>query len=150
MVFGQTVFVKVMDTDRYGRTVGMGMVNGKCLNEELVKAGFAWVYPQYCKKPICDLWNRYEEAARIKKKWFMVYAEPDTTLGIQKGRENRIFCRNENSIYAVDQLVSLEFFMEGFSQSGLQGEQLQDCIEVFQNRELAIKAGYKPCGMCKP
>lgn len=51
LVFGKMVQVISEDIDRYGRTVGMLMIDGKCLNEEIVKAGYAWVYNQYCKKP---------------------------------------------------------------------------------------------------
>ncbi len=43
LVFGQTVTVHVMDKDRYGRTVGEVILpDGRVLNQELVKAGFAW------------------------------------------------------------------------------------------------------------
>jgi endonuclease YncB( thermonuclease family) len=40
MVFGKTVTMKIMDTDRYGRTVANVLIDGKFLNEELVKAGY--------------------------------------------------------------------------------------------------------------
>ncbi|MFZ3046822.1 MAG: thermonuclease family protein [Desulfatirhabdiaceae bacterium] len=64
LVFGKTVSVMPEDTDRYGRTVGTVMIDGKTLNEELIKAGFAWVFIRYCNKPVCEQWKRYEEAAR--------------------------------------------------------------------------------------
>lgn len=56
--------MKVMDTDRYGRSVAVVLVDGKSLNEELVKASYAWVYPQYCKIPSCQKWYQYETEAR--------------------------------------------------------------------------------------
>ena len=43
MVAGKVVEVKPVTTDRYGRTVGLVYINGKCLSEELVMAGYAWV-----------------------------------------------------------------------------------------------------------
>ena len=67
LVFGKTVEVKVMDTDRYGRTVGIVNVDGKCLNEELVKNGMAWFYGQYCKASFCSQWKQYQEEARSRK-----------------------------------------------------------------------------------
>ncbi len=36
LVFGKTVEVKVMDTDRYGRTVGVVNIGSKSLNTELI------------------------------------------------------------------------------------------------------------------
>ena len=66
MVFGKIVKVVVHATDRYGRTVGLVYCgkNDRCLNEELVKHGLAWVYIKYCSKPICDKWRDLEEKAR--------------------------------------------------------------------------------------
>ncbi len=44
----QTVTVQVVDRDRYGRTVGEVLLpDGRSLNRELVKAGFAWWYWRY-------------------------------------------------------------------------------------------------------
>jgi len=53
-VYGKVVEVKVMSTDRYGRTVAMIFADRTLLNEELVKAGLAWVYEFYCSEPICE------------------------------------------------------------------------------------------------
>ncbi len=48
LVFGETVTVQVVDRDRYGRTVGVVLLpDGRSLNHELVKAGFAWWYWRY-------------------------------------------------------------------------------------------------------
>jgi endonuclease YncB( thermonuclease family) len=59
MVFGKVVEVEVMDTDRYGRTVALVGVNKQILKEELLKAGYAWVYYQYCHEIICYAWADY-------------------------------------------------------------------------------------------
>jgi len=48
-VFGQTVQIDVVDTDRYGRTVGRVMAGGKDINAEMIRTGNAWVYRQYLK-----------------------------------------------------------------------------------------------------
>ena len=45
---GKTVIVKITDTDRYGRSIGVvSLPNGKILNKELIKAGLAWHYKHY-------------------------------------------------------------------------------------------------------
>jgi micrococcal nuclease len=67
MVFGKVVDVRKMDTDRYGRTVGIVTVNGKTLNEELLKSGMAWFFNKYCKESFCGQWKQYEEKARSGK-----------------------------------------------------------------------------------
>ena len=47
LVFGQTVRVEPCTKDRYGRTVAWVYFDSKCLNEELLKAGFAWHFKKY-------------------------------------------------------------------------------------------------------
>jgi endonuclease YncB( thermonuclease family) len=44
MVFGRIVEARPVTTDRYGRTIAWIYVDGECLNEELLKAGLAWLY----------------------------------------------------------------------------------------------------------
>lgn len=67
MVFGKVVEVTSVDTDEYGRTVGLVYIGRQCLNAEIVKAGLAWVYRKHCKKPFCNDWMNFEEGARKSK-----------------------------------------------------------------------------------
>jgi endonuclease YncB( thermonuclease family) len=65
LVFGKVVYVKIKDTDRYGRSVGeVFLSNGSTLNYELVKAGLAWWYRQYSNDPLL---GKYEKDARNRK-----------------------------------------------------------------------------------
>jgi micrococcal nuclease len=70
LVFGRTVSVKKLDTDRYGRTIGMVLMDSLNINEELLKAGLAWHYKYYDKNV---LWAQLEDTARKEKKgiWSM-------------------------------------------------------------------------------
>ncbi|MFA5905169.1 MAG: thermonuclease family protein [Desulfobacula sp.] len=56
--------IKIMDVDRYGRSVAIVYADGKSANEIMVKAGYAWVYPQYCKMQVCRDWKGYEGDAK--------------------------------------------------------------------------------------
>jgi endonuclease YncB( thermonuclease family) len=48
LVFGQDVTVHVMGRDRYGRTLGhVILADGRSLNHELVRAGYAWWFRRY-------------------------------------------------------------------------------------------------------
>ncbi|MEJ6982402.1 thermonuclease family protein [Pedobacter sp. P351] len=50
LCYGKTVEVQALDTDRYGRTIGLvKLPDGKVLNKELLKAGLAWHYKHYDK-----------------------------------------------------------------------------------------------------
>lgn len=50
LAFGQTVKVVVRDVDRYKRTVAeIILPDGRNLNREIMRAGFAWWYEAYAK-----------------------------------------------------------------------------------------------------
>ncbi|MHC9542323.1 MAG: thermonuclease family protein [Vulcanimicrobiota bacterium] len=70
LVFGKAVTINVVTIDRYGRTVGRVIVNGKDVSLELVKAGLAWHYTHYSSDPILA---KAEKDARAGKKglWSM-------------------------------------------------------------------------------
>jgi endonuclease YncB( thermonuclease family) len=61
--------------DRYGRTVAVVTVPGGVLQEMLLDAGLAWVYPQYCKDTFCGAWERKQSVARKARKG--LWADPD-------------------------------------------------------------------------
>ena len=68
MVFGKEVEVEPVDVDRYGRLVALVTISESLVNEELVNAGFAWVYTRYCDRPICERWKLLENEAREAKR----------------------------------------------------------------------------------
>ena len=71
----KVVEVKAMATDQYGRTVAMIYADKNLLNEELVKAGLAWVYWKYCYHPICESWKNFQIGARFDKRG--LWSDPD-------------------------------------------------------------------------
>lgn len=46
-VFGKNVEVRVVTTDRYGRTVGHVFIGDRDINREMIREGHAWVYRRY-------------------------------------------------------------------------------------------------------
>ncbi len=75
LVFGNTVTVQVMDRDRYGRTVGEVLLpDGRSLNRELVRAGFAWMYRRYA--PDDETLKQLEHEARGGQRG--LWADPHT------------------------------------------------------------------------
>jgi len=57
MVTGKTVEISPVNTDKYRRTVAVVMLGTQCLQEQLLLSGYAWVYPDYCKKSFCNAWR---------------------------------------------------------------------------------------------
>ena len=66
LVAGKQVTVKATGKDRYGRTIGdVILPDGKNLNQELVRAGYAWWYRQYSKDKTLE---KLEAEARKAKR----------------------------------------------------------------------------------
>lgn len=72
---GAAVEIIPYDGDRYGRTVALVVHDGHTANDEMVRAGLAWVYPRYCKAKFCKRWTRRQKEARASG--LGLWAEPD-------------------------------------------------------------------------
>jgi micrococcal nuclease len=75
LAFGQTVTVKVHDTDHYGRTVAeIILPDARNLNHELVRAGLAWWYRQYAKRD--QVLPALEEQSRAARRGLWTDSQP--------------------------------------------------------------------------
>lgn len=73
LAFGQEVIVRVVDHDRHGRTVAhVILADGRSLNRELVRAGYAWWYRRYSKDLLLA-----ELEARARATRAGLWADPD-------------------------------------------------------------------------
>lgn len=61
---GTSVAVETLYTDPYGREVAVVRTEDATINEELIRAGLAWVYSRFCKAPFCSAWRQLEKKAR--------------------------------------------------------------------------------------
>ena len=141
MVFKQYVKVVVYDIDKYGRTVGMVYMGKKCLNEELIRNGFAWVYKKYCPDPFCNNWIQLEQEARGKKLGLWIYDNPIPPWDFRKSKSSK---NNISGVYHGN--VSSHVFHA----PGCKHFNCKSCTKVFQDRESAMSKGYRPCGFCNP
>jgi micrococcal nuclease len=143
MVFGKQVQVIQKDKDRYGRVVGMVYVGNTCVNEEIVRAGLAWVYDYYCKDSVCSQWRDLENQARQSSIGLWSHPDPIPPWDYRKGDRGgaKVILGGKyhgNTSSHVFHKKSCKHF------------NCKNCTEVFDSREAAIKAGYRPCGGCKP
>lgn len=70
MVFGKQVTVVWDKVDKYRRTVGKVLLDGRDINIEQIKAGFAWHYKKYAEEQPAEdrvTYARAEEQARAAK-----------------------------------------------------------------------------------
>jgi micrococcal nuclease len=145
-VYRKLVEVEPVALDRKGRTkdqhgMTVALVFGedhRCLNEELIKAGLAWVHPEACTKPDCRAWKELEKEAKRHKLGLWSRPNPIPPWEFHQDREAQI------PIYHGDIVKYL------FHASHCEDFDCPSCIAVFKGRELAVKAGYKPCSACNP
>ncbi len=65
LVLNKQVNIVVHDTDKYGRSVALVYGDDFSVQEQLLKQGLTWVYPEYCRIALCDGFYRLEEQARM-------------------------------------------------------------------------------------
>lgn len=56
--------VDPVERDRYDRLVARLRHEGKSVNQEIIKAGYAWVYDRYCQAGVCSRYRLLEKEAR--------------------------------------------------------------------------------------
>ncbi len=143
MVFGKQVQVIQKDTDRYNRVVGVVYIGDKCLNQELIRNGFAWVYQKYCKDAVCNEWQGLESQARKSKIGLWSHADPIPPWDYRRGARASPALQIGGKYHGnVRSMV--------FHQEGCKHFNCKNCKAVFESRKEAVSTGYRPCGNCKP
>ena len=152
MVFGKTVEVRPITTDRYGRTIAWVHVNKRVLNEELLTAGLAWHYKRYSSER--HLAELEIEARRAKAGlWSDPHAVPpwDYRRGgraVTKPKtpiESQAPSSDHRGLVYHGNVKSKKF--HGPACRYYNG---RNCTAIFQSREEAIRVGYVPCEVCGP
>ncbi|WP_319550381.1 thermonuclease family protein [Desulfogranum marinum] len=151
LVRGKTVDVKPIDTDRYGRTVGLVKVNGKSVNKRLIQDGLAWVYTKYCRKSFCSSWKSIENNARLQKRG--MWNDLDITPPWEWRKAQRQG-GGSKKVATTKPIVAGQYHGNvnslKFHRPGCRSYNCKNCTAGFASRETAIRAGYKPCGICRP
>jgi micrococcal nuclease len=146
LVAGKTVDVKVYDTDRYGRSVGVVFVDGRNVNREIVRNGFAWQYRKYCKASFCDDWLGLERQARNGDVGLWSDANPVAPWEYRKSKRSGSSSKSNvvggNGIYHGNRKSHV------LHSAQCQHYNCKNCTVVFKSVNDAVKAGYKPHKQC--
>lgn len=145
MVFGKDVEVRPVTTDRYARTIAWTYVNGTCVNEELLKAGFAWHYKRY--SPDTHL-AELETEARQKKAGLWADTNPLPPWSFRRGTISVTTSKPKAAAESMGYRGNVE--SKKFHAPSCRYYESKRCTAVFQRREEAVRSGYVPCGICKP
>ena len=145
MVFGRIVEAKPITTDRYGRTIAWIYFDGACLNEELLKAGLAWHYKRYSpERHLAEL----ETQARQKKAGLWSDTYPVPPWDFRHGK--RTFTKPRPSTDRQGIVYHGNVKSKKFHRPSCRYYNCKNCTAIFHSREDAIRAGYMPCGLCRP
>ena len=153
LIAGKRATVKVYDTDRYGRSVGVVFVNGTNVNEELINNGLAWQYRKYCKASFCEDWLKREEYARSF--FFGLWAEsnPQPPWDWRKSRQGQSTKRS----YAIPTTAAIASGTgryhgnrrsHVFHAPNCQHYNCKNCTKRFKSIAEATNAGYRSHNQC--
>jgi micrococcal nuclease len=150
LILRKVVELEPLDHDGYGREVVLAFVDGKCVNQELVRAGLAWVYLQYCTISRCNEWLRLQQEAKEKRLGLWTMRRPVPPW------EYREHHRPDRSSLAWNLLTRLlgdycgNASSQVFHRKGCKYHDSEGSSVRFASREEAVLKGYRPCRLCKP
>ena len=158
MVYGRTVSLLRTGSGGYGRTLGLIKVVGKVLNQEMVKAGYAWHFKKYSSSPVLSL---LEEKARGERMGLWVDKAPVPPWNYRKISRNRgkrtgFNGIKQETVFSRTQGIRPDVIFHGnvkshkFHRPGCRSYSCKHCIEEFSSIDEAISAGYEPCKNCLP
>jgi endonuclease YncB( thermonuclease family) len=88
LVFGKIVNIEPVTKDKHGRVVANVFIEGKNVNQEIVKNGFAWWYRKYATD--YKKLEKIEEEGKRKKTWGLWQdPEPIPPWEFRKKKEKR-------------------------------------------------------------
>lgn len=145
---GKQVSVKVYDTDRYGRSVGVVYVGSTNVNEEIIRNGFAWQYRTYCKIMVCDDWLRLEKQARSNHVGLWKDKNPQPPWDYRKAKRNGNSRKSSNVVQGGSGIYHGNIKSHVFHGSGCQHYNCKNCTKVFRSKNEAVNAGYRPHKQC--
>lgn len=146
---GKQATVKVYDTDRYGRSVGVVFINSTNINEAILDNGLAWQYRKYCKASFCNDWLKKEEYARSFV--FGLWAERNPTPPWEWRKSNR--GKSAKSSYVVPTATASGNYHGNrrshvFHGPSCQHYNCKNCTKRFKSISEATSAGYRPHNKC--
>ena len=138
LLFGRTVEVQPKSLDRYGRTVARVRVEGRDASVEIVRAGYAWHFLRYSSDPVLDA---AEQSARAGRLGLWLQSDAVAPWEFRSGRA---------PIPAGAAAFHGNTSSHVFHRSGCRNFGCQNCTQLFNTREEALSAGFRPAGCCRP
>lgn len=134
------------DKDRYGRTVGVVLVDDVNVNQSLIVAGLAWQYRKYCKASFCDGWLRLEGQAKGSK--VGLWSDADPTPPWQYRKDKRIGGGAKSSVAGGSGVYHGNVKSKVLHGYGCSAYNCKNCTSVFGSVSEGLDAGYRVHSGC--
>jgi len=150
LVYGKQVEIKTYDIDKYGRTVGVVLAGGKNVNEEIIRAGYAWQYQKYCSESFCPEWSKLEENARAQRigLWYDQNPTPPWEWRKSGQRANSTPASTSSLPFAARGQYHGNTKSYVLHAPGCQNYNCKNCTAMFSSVADALKTGYRPHDQC--
>jgi micrococcal nuclease len=149
-VLGKTVDIRVIDTDRYGRSVAMVMQDDLNLNEMLVRNGYAWVYGRYCKESFCSDFKNQEKQARQQRIGLWSDNRPTAPWDYRRATKGSDTSHISSSPVVTPSSGNYHGNINShvFHGSSCRHYNCKNCTKSFSSKSQAIGAGYRAHNQC--
>ncbi len=148
--FGKTVIVIPYEKDRYGRTVAdIVLPDGKTLNHEITKSGYAWWFQKYAPKD--DTLPDLEREAKAAKRGLWVDAHPVAPWSFRNPNQNGN--GNIQPLLSTNVLADTKTAAVYITKTGAKYHR-SGCRHLKSSIEISPKdaqgRGYAACKVCRP
>lgn len=160
-VSGKRVRIQPETIDQYGRIVGVVLINGENLNEEIVSHGNGWVYRKYCTADYCNDWLKLEEKAKVARigLWEDKNPQPPWDWRVEhRGKNSNGDSSGDNGSAGASSTVAVgagsSIIYHGNRRSHVfHGPSCRDyncknCIVTLGTYQEAVSSGYRPHREC--
>lgn len=142
---GKQVSVKVYDTDKYGRSVGVVFVGATNVNQEIIRNGHAWQYRKYCKESFCSDWIALEKQARHNRIGLWADKSPQAPWDWRKNKRSG---GKRSDIVGGTSIYHGNVKSHVLHGSTCKDYNCKNCTKVFKSVSEAMKAGYRVHKQC--
>ena len=145
LVFGRNVSVRVVDHDRYRRTVARLSVDGQDVGLAMLRQGFAWHYKHYDSDPV---YASAENAARAQHLGLWADAHPEAPWDYRHGGARATPPAAAATAVATDGMLHANESSHVYHRPGCPQYNCRHCTRQFKTDQEAQAAGFRQAGCC--
>ena len=147
LVFGRNVSVRVVDHDRYRRTVARLSVDGQDVGLAMLRQGLAWHYKHYDSDPV---YAGAENTARAQHLGLWADPHPVAPWDFRHGGASARTPPPTAGAVATDGMLHGNEGSHVYHRPGCPNYNCRRCARQFKTDQEARAAGFRQAGCCAP